>query len=95
MELILMVNLAFSIVGFFFIFRMWREVKERRDEYGENFNIPRASRRRKPKQKKRRAEDYEDFYEEYEEEQEEQPAMTQDDVKALQMLIQKAQAGEV
>lgn len=40
MELILMVNLAFSIVGFFFIFRMWREVKSRRDMYGENFNIP-------------------------------------------------------
>lgn len=42
MELILMVNLAFSIVGFFFIFRMWREVKTRRDMYGENFNIPRG-----------------------------------------------------
>lgn len=42
MELILMVNLAFSIVGFFFIVRMWREVKTRRDEYGENFNIPRG-----------------------------------------------------
>lgn len=37
-----MVNLTFSIVGFFFIFRMWREVKTRRDMYGENFNIPRG-----------------------------------------------------
>ena len=49
MELILMVNLAFSIVGFFFIFRMWREVKTRRDMYGENFNIPRG-REREPQQ---------------------------------------------
>ena len=49
MELILMVNLAFSIVGFFFIFRMWREVKSRRDMYGENFNIPRG-RDREPQQ---------------------------------------------
>ena len=42
MELIVSVNLAFSIVGFFFIVRMWREVKTRRDEFGENFNIPRG-----------------------------------------------------
>ena len=47
MELILMTNLAFSIVGFFFIFRMWREVKDRRDYYGENFNIPRGRGNRK------------------------------------------------
>lgn len=42
MELILLTNLAFSVVGFVFIFRMWREVKERRDYYGENFGIPRG-----------------------------------------------------
>lgn len=42
MELILVINLAFSIVGFFFIIRMWREVKSRRDYYGENFAIPKG-----------------------------------------------------
>lgn len=42
MEFILVINLAFSIVGFFFIFRMWREVKARRDYYGENFGLPKG-----------------------------------------------------
>ena len=42
MEFILLINLAFSVVGFFFIIRMWREVKSRRDEYGERFTIPRG-----------------------------------------------------
>jgi|GEM_PF-2518215 len=88
-----MVNLAFSIVGFFFIFRMWREVKDRRDEYGENFNIPRANGRRSKKPRKSRpVQDYEDYYDEYEEEQTEpQKVYTQDDVKALMLEIQKAQ----
>lgn len=40
MELIVLINLAFSVVGFFFIVRMWKEVKERRDYYGEHFAIP-------------------------------------------------------
>lgn len=43
LEFILIVNLAFSVCGFFFIVRMWREVKSRRDFYGENFGIPRGS----------------------------------------------------
>lgn len=42
MEIILLTNLAFSVVGFVFIFRMWREVKERRDYYGEHFAIPKG-----------------------------------------------------
>lgn len=42
MELILLTNLAFSVVGFVFILRMWKEVKERRDYYGEHFGIPRG-----------------------------------------------------
>lgn len=94
MELILMVNLAFSIVGFFFIFRMWREVKERRDEYGENFNIPRAKKgkrgRRKPKRQAPAS--YEEYYDEYEDEDEEpEHGMSRDDVKALMLEIHKAQ----
>lgn len=40
LEIILLVNLAFSICGFFFIVRMWKEVKARRDFYGENFGLP-------------------------------------------------------
>ena len=92
MELILMVNLAFSIVGFFFIFRMWREVKERRDEYGENFNIPRARKRKANRKPKRKAPmDYEEYYDEYDEEDEPTPAMTEDDVRRLMLDIQKAQ----
>ena len=43
LEAILLVNLAFSVVGFFFILRMWKEVKTRRDFYGENFGIPRGN----------------------------------------------------
>ena len=46
MELIVLVNLAFSVVGFFFIFRMWKEVKSRRDMYGENFAIPKGKERK-------------------------------------------------
>ena len=42
LEAILIVNLAFSICGFFFIMRMWKEVKSRRDFYGENFGLPRG-----------------------------------------------------
>lgn len=42
LELILIVNLAFSICGFVFIVRMWKEVKARRDYYGENFGIPKG-----------------------------------------------------
>lgn len=48
LEFILMINLAFSIVGFFFIVRMWKEVKTRRDYYGENFGIPRGKDRTEP-----------------------------------------------
>ncbi len=48
LETILLINLTFSIVGFFFILRMWREVKSRRDFYGENFGIPKGKDRSKP-----------------------------------------------
>lgn len=47
-ELILTVNLAFSICGFFFIMRMWKEVKTRRDYYGENFGLPRGKEKEAP-----------------------------------------------
>lgn len=43
LELFVVVNLAFSMVGFFFIVRMWKEVKTRRDYYGEHFGIPRGA----------------------------------------------------
>ena len=48
LELILIVNLAFSICGFFFIMRMWKEVKTRRDYYGENFGLPRGREKEAP-----------------------------------------------
>lgn len=91
MALILMVNLAFSIVGFWFILRMWHEVKNRRDEYGENFNIPRGKRRKKA----RRSEpveveaDYEEFYDEYEE----QKPVTVDDLQKMMLQIAESQKG--
>lgn len=43
LELIVLVNLVFSICGFVFIVRMWKEVKARRDYYGEHFGIKRGA----------------------------------------------------
>lgn len=78
MALILLVNLAFSIVGFFTIFRMWREVKSRRDYYGEHFEIPRGIDR--TKKRKKHAKRHEDI-EEYEEP--ESQSMSMDDIEAM------------
>ena len=94
MELILMVNLAFSIVGFYFIFRMWNEVKARRDEYGENFNIPRGKRATARSKRDRRPArddyDYLDYYEEAEEMEPPKQSASESDLAAMMAEILKA-----
>lgn len=49
-SVIILVNFAFSIAGFIFIFRCWRDRREDMRQFSEGFEIPRG----KPKRERKR-----------------------------------------
>ena len=82
LEGILLVNLAFSVVGFFFILRMWKEVKTRRDYYGEHFGIPFGQDRTQPQQVQH-VPQFQQLYTAQPVQQVQQPQMSMEQLQAL------------